>query len=311
MQKTKVLEVKGLTKKFGKFTAVNNISFDVKKGEIVGLLGPNGAGKTTTFQMLLGLTQPSSGEVKYFGKSFEDHREEILGKVNHTSGYSRFPWRMTIMENLIVYGHLYEVDKIEEKIDELLKIFEIRKLKNKQYQSLSAGQKTRMALAKAFINEPEILLLDEPTASLDPDIAEKTRNYILAEKKKRNISILITSHNMQEVEEMCDKVVFLNNGKVFAVDTPQGLAKRNSESKLSLMVGDGLKRTISAATEKKYTFDEQKRFITITLPERDIANFLTHLGKLGVSYSEIEIVRPELRDFFLEVSKTGEERKEI
>ena len=306
----KVLEVTDLTKKFDDFVAVNKLSFSIKKGEIVGLLGPNGAGKTTTFQLLLGLTQPTGGEISYFGKPLTAYREEILGRINHTSGYSRLPWRMTVMENLKVYALLYEIKDMDQKIMELLEIFEIAKYANKQYQDLSAGQKTRVSLAKAFINDPEVLLLDEPTASLDPDIAEKTRNYILNEKIKRNISILITSHNMQEVEEMCDRVVFLNKGKVFAIDTPQGLAKRNSESKLSLMIDDGLKRTINSAQEKNYEYEEQKRFITITLPEKDVAHFLTHLAEIGVSYNEIEIVRPELKDFFLDVSKKDKEAKD-
>ncbi|MBI4157972.1 ABC transporter ATP-binding protein [Candidatus Woesebacteria bacterium] len=305
MAKRVVLSVKNLTKKFGGFTAVNNVSFDVKEGEIVGLLGPNGAGKTTTIQMLLGVTEPTRGEVRYFGKALSRNREETLQRINHTSGYSRLPWRLSIKENLIVYAHLYEVEGYKEKIREVMERFELSSLADQKYQSLSAGQKTRVSLAKAFINDPEILLLDEPTASLDPDIAEKTREYLLSESKKRKLAILITSHNMQEVEEMCDRVVFLNHGKVFAIDTPEGLAGRNTQSKLQLMVKDGLKRIIASTKEWGYSYEEKNRFITITLPEKDIALFLTELGTLGVSYNEIEIVRPALEDFFLSVSKEG------
>lgn len=305
MAKKIVLSVRKLTKKFGGFTAVSGVSFDVKEGEILGLLGPNGAGKTTTIQMLLGVTEPTRGDVLYFGKSLYRNRESTLQRINHTSGYSRLPWRLTVAENLAVYGHLYQVKNIRQKIQEVMRIFEIEKLANQKYQSLSAGQKTRVSLAKAFINDPEVLLLDEPTASLDPDIAEKTREYLLNESKKRKLSILITSHNMQEVEEMCDRVVFLNKGKVFAIDTPEGLAKRNTQSELQLMVKDGLKRIISSTKARKYTYEEKNRFITITLPEKDIAEFLTELGGLGVSYNEIEIVRPALENFFLSVSKEG------
>lgn len=303
MAKKVVLSVKNLTKKFGKFTAVNNISFDVKEGEIVGLLGPNGAGKTTTIQMLLGVTEPTKGEVRYFGKALSKNREEILQRINHTSGYSRLPWRLTVWENLVVYAHLYEVKNYREKIKEVMEIFELTSLAHQKYQSLSAGQKTRVSLAKAFINDPEVLLLDEPTASLDPDIAEKSREYLLSESKKRKLAILITSHNMQEVEEMCDRVVFLNHGKVFAIDTPEGLARRSTQSELQLMVKDGLKRIIASTKARGYGYEEKNRFITITLPEANIAEFLTELGGMGVSYNEIEIVRPALEDFFLSVSK--------
>ena len=305
MAKSVVLSVKNLTKKFGGFTAVDGVSFDVKEGEIVGLLGPNGAGKTTTIQMLLGVTEPTRGEVRYFGKALSRNREETLQRINHTSGYSRLPWRLSVKENLIVYAHLYEVEGYKEKIREVMERFELSSLADQKYQSLSAGQKTRVSLAKAFINDPEILLLDEPTASLDPDIAEKTREYLLNESKKRKLAILITSHNMQEVEEMCDRVVFLNHGKVFAIDTPEGLAGRSTQSELQLMVKDGLKRIIASTKEWGYSYEEKNRFITITLPEKDIALFLTELGTLGVSYNEIEIVRPALEDFFLSVSKEG------
>lgn len=298
-----VLSVKNLTKQFGTFTAVDGISFDVVKGEIVGLLGPNGAGKTTTIQMLLSLLKPTGGEINYFDKSLVTHRQEILQRINHTSGYSRLPWRMSVWENLDVYGHLYSVKDHRTKIEKLLETFELVGERNKPFQDLSAGQKTRAALIKAFLNDPEIVLLDEPTTSLDPDIAEKIREFILNERTKRSLSILITSHNMQEVEEMCDRVVFLHHGRIYAIDTPQGLAKRNTESQLELMVRDGLKRLIELTQKHNYSFKEKKRFITITLPEKEIAQFLTSIGKKGIEYSEIEIVRPSLEDFFLSVSE--------
>src|SRR3989344_6921657 len=158
-----VLQVKNLSKTFKNFTAVDGISFAVKEGEIVGLLGPNGAGKTTTIQMLLGLMTPTEGEIQYFGKSLVTHREVILKRINHTSGYSRLPWRMSVWENLDVYGHLYSVVNHRTKIERLLETFELVGERNKPFQDLSAGQKTRAALIKAFLNDPEIVLLDEPT----------------------------------------------------------------------------------------------------------------------------------------------------
>ncbi len=299
---TNVLEVSGLTKQFGTFLAVNDISFSVGEGEIVGLLGPNGAGKTTTIQMLLSLMLPTSGAITYFGKSLFTDREEILQRVNSSSGYAHLPWRLSAWENLDVYGHLYQVPDRRKKIHDLARRFEAEELLPFLVQDLSSGQMTRIMLVKAFLNDPDVLLLDEPTASLDPDIAESIRSYILGERRKRNMSILITSHNMAEVEEMCDRVIFLNHGKIFAMDTPQGLARRNSTSELQLMVGDGLKRLIEMAQQEHFKFIEKNRFITITLPEEKIASFLTAIGKRGVEYTEIEIVRPSLEDFFLSVT---------
>lgn len=155
---------------------------------------------------------------------------------------------------------------------------------------------------KAFINEPELVLLDEPTASLDPDIADKIRTYIVQEQKARNMSLLITSHNMKEVEQMCDRVVFLNRGTVYAIDTPEGLAKRNKFCELQLMVDDGLKRLIKVVEAHSYKFEEKQRYISITLPEESVGTFLSEMGSKGLRYSEIEIVRPSLEDFFLSVS---------
>jgi len=298
---TNVLEVSGLTKKFGEFIAVNNISFSVREGEIVGLLGPNGAGKTTTIQMLLNVMLPTSGTISYFGKSLFTHREEILQRINSSSGYARLPWRLSAWENLDVYGYLYRVPNHRKKIKDLARRFDATDLLPILFQDLSAGQMTRIMLIKAFLNDPEVLLLDEPTASLDPDIAENIRDYILGERKKRNMTILVTSHNMAEVEEMCDRVIFLDHGKIFAIDTPQGLARRSSTSKLELMIEDGLKRLIEMAKKERYPYIEKNRFITITIPEEKIASFLTAIGRCGVVFTEIEIVRPSLEDFFLSV----------
>ncbi len=301
-----ILVVKNLTKRFGdakkSYVAVSDISFSVHSSEIVGLLGPNGAGKTTTIQMLLGLTTPTQGSIEYFGMPFITHRQECLQRINTTSGYARLPWKLSVFENLDVYGHLYSVPDHRKKIFDLCERFSATNLLKKQFQDLSAGQMTRILLIKAFLNDPEILLLDEPTASLDPDIAEQVREFILEERKKRNISVLITSHNMGEVEQMCDRVIFLHKGQIFANDTPRALARRNSHSELSLMVPDGMKRVKALIKEAKYLSVEKNRFITITLPEADIALFLTKVSAQNIHYDEIEIVRPSLEDFFLSVS---------
>lgn len=305
MARKNILEVKDLKKKFKRFSAVDGISFNVEKGQIVGLLGPNGAGKTTTFQMLLGVTTPSGGSIKYFNKPFAENRVEILSRVNHMTGYGQFPARLTVYENMLIHSYLYSVKNRREKINELLKTFDIEKLASKQIMKLSAGQKTRVMLAKSLMNDPEMLLLDEPTASLDPEIADKTRKYILKARDERGLSVLITSHNMKEIEEVCDQVIFLNKGKVLAVDTPFGLAQRSSVSKLNLMVRDGLKRMISLIESRGYTFKESKRFLTVSMPEKDIPTLLREIGELGVIYDEIEILKPALEDFFLSVAKGG------
>src|SRR3989339_1104196 len=170
-----ILKVTNLTKTFGSgkkaFTAVDNISFGLKEGEILGLLGPNGAGKTTTIQMLLGVLTPTFGEISFFGKLFEKHREEILEKVNFSSTYTNLPWHLTARENLIYTSYLYDIPDRDKRVNEMIVQFRLEKLKNQALNDLSAGQLTRVNLAKAFINKPQVLLLDEPTASLDPETA--------------------------------------------------------------------------------------------------------------------------------------------
>lgn len=227
-----VLEVKNLTKKFGEFTAVDNLSFSLKDGEILGLLGPNGAGKTTTIQMLLGVMDPTFGEITYFGKSFAKHREEILKQINYSSGYISLPWLHTVEEILDVFARLYEVPNKKNRILKLLQIFEIEHLYKEQFYNLSAGERSRVLLVKAFLNYPKILLLDEPTASLDPDIASKVRQFLKKEKQEFSVSMLFTSHNMPEIEEMCDRIIFIHHGQVISHGTPSELLKKFGEEDL-------------------------------------------------------------------------------
>src|SRR5258708_1982455 len=203
-----VLKVTDLKKSFKNASALDGVSFDVKEGEIVGLLGPNGAGKTTTINILLGVLTATSGQVEYFGKEFKAHREEILKQINFCSSYIRLPWSMTVDENLDVMARLYEVKNRTQKINELLEVFEVTDLRKKRMASLSAGQIMRVILAKAFLNSPKILLLDEPTASLDPDVAAKVRDYLTKEQQESGTSILLTSHNMAEVEQLSDTIIF-------------------------------------------------------------------------------------------------------
>jgi ABC-2 type transport system ATP-binding protein len=222
---TKLLTAKNLTKHFGKFTAVNNISFDIKEGEILGFLGPNGAGKTTTIQMLLGLITPTKGTVKIFGKNFADHKEEILGLVNFSSAYVSLPTNLKVWENLYTFARLYGVKNYKKRVDELVNFFDIEKLMPKMYGSLSSGQATRVNLAKSLLNSPKLLFLDEPTASLDPDIADRTRKFLKEIQKKQKVTILYTTHNMAEVEELCDRAIFINEGRIIEEGTPKKLVK--------------------------------------------------------------------------------------
>ncbi|HHL39040.1 MAG TPA: ABC transporter ATP-binding protein [Deltaproteobacteria bacterium] len=220
------VEVEGLTKVFGGFRAVDGISFRLRRGEILGVLGPNGAGKTTTLQMLMGLTTPTSGSVRILGMDLEREREEILSRINFSSSYVSLPYSLTVRENLDVFARLYGVRRRREKIERLLRAFEIEEVGDVTTRKLSSGQITRACLAKALLNDPEVLFLDEPTASLDPDMADKTRSLLRRIKEERNFSIVYTSHNMQEMEEMSDRLMLLVKGRIAATGTPAAILDR-------------------------------------------------------------------------------------
>ncbi len=228
----KILQVKNLKKQFGSFTAVNDISFDLKEGEILGLLGPNGAGKTTTIQMLLGTITPSAGSINYFGKSFAENQQECLQLINFASAFNTLQGRITVWENLLVFALLYQIKNPEEKIKKLSFDFEIREQLSNKYHDLSSGQQTRVNIVKSLLNDPKIILMDEPTASLDPDIADKLLSFIEKLRNEHKISILYTSHNMMEVTRICDRVVFLDKGKRVEEDTPEGLMKKMDKPSL-------------------------------------------------------------------------------
>jgi ABC-2 type transport system ATP-binding protein len=223
-----LLQVNNLCKSYNSFQAVKCVSFELYPGEILGLLGPNGAGKTTIIHMLLGLTSPTSGEIRIFGLNPEKarEREKILSRMNFSSTYVAMPYSLTLRESLQVFARLYGVRKAKAKVDMLIEQFELKEVADRPVRTLSSGQMTRLNLAKAFVNDPDILLLDEPTASLDPDIADRTRKYLLEVKKNRKMAILYTSHNMQEMEEISDRLLFLHHGEIIARGTPQELIAR-------------------------------------------------------------------------------------
>jgi ABC-2 type transport system ATP-binding protein len=227
-----VLIARNLRKCFGDLTAVDGITLELRRGEILGLLGPNGAGKTTTIQLLLGLTTPTEGEIELFGLDLARHRREILQRVNFSSTYVSLPSNLTVWENLNVFARLYGVRRPRQRIDELLELFGIPEVRNRVMGALSSGQQTRIHLAKALINEPEILFLDEPTASLDPDISEKVREVLRRVRTERGVSMIYTSHNMAEVELMCDRVVFVSGGRIVTEGTPAEIVQRASSRSL-------------------------------------------------------------------------------
>jgi ABC-2 type transport system ATP-binding protein len=221
-----IVEVRGLTKVFNGYKkAVDGISFDMYEGEILGLIGPNGAGKTTTLQMLLGLTTPTGGQIRIFGLDIDKNRKEILGQVNFSSSYISLPFSLTVEENLTVFARLYSVKKYKDRRTELLRTFEIEEIRRLPTRRLSSGQITRVCLCKALLNSPRVLFLDEPTASLDPDIADKTRHLLKKIRGEQGLSILYTSHNMKEMEEMCDRVIFMDKGRIIAMGAPDSIMR--------------------------------------------------------------------------------------
>lgn len=227
-----VVQVDHLTKRFDALVAVEDLSFRIGEGEIVGLLGANGAGKTTTIQMLLGVTTPTAGEIRILDMDLRTHREAILQQVNFSSTYVAMPFSLTVYENLRIFAALYRVPDPKARIQALAKIFEIEEILEKITRKLSSGQMTRVCLAKALLNQPRVLFLDEPTSSLDPDVADKTRTWLKSIQKRDGISMLYTSHNMREMETMCDRILFLNRGKLIAEGTPQEVTEQLKSSDL-------------------------------------------------------------------------------
>lgn len=301
-----LLRVEHLTKLFPPdFIAVNNISFELKEGEILGLLGPNGAGKTTTIQMLLSTLTPTSGRIEYFGKDFASHRSEILEAVAFASTYVKLPPRLTVYQNLDIYGRLYGLTaaKRAHTIEKFLKFFGMWEQRDKYMGVLSAGQTTRVMLAKAFIGYPKIVLLDEPTAALDPDIAQEVRQFVMHQKKEFGVSILFTSHNMDEVTQVCDRVLVLKAGSIIADDSPLTLARSIADTKVHfVMQPDMLDKAAHHATEHKLLYMRNHHEIIIEIDEHKIAQLLMEFAQQCIEYEQISIEKPTLEDYFLHIS---------
>ena len=221
-----LVEVQELTKEFNGVTAVDKLCFSIHQGEILGLLGPNGAGKTTTIHMLLDIVTPSSGQIRFEGLNLRQNREKIVRQMNFASSHVAMPYSLTVEENLQIFARLYEVPNQQNRIERVLSELDMTSLRSKLTRTLSSGQMTRLSLAKAFLTQPKLLLLDEPTASLDPDIADKVRALVKQYQQQFGCTVLYTSHNMREMKQMSDRIIFLQRGRIVASGTERQIVTR-------------------------------------------------------------------------------------
>ena len=227
------IQIKNLSKKFNQIYAVNNINLTINTNKTVGLLGPNGCGKTTSIGMMLGLIKPTSGEIIIQNKNINTfERNELLSIMNFASPYVELPKKLSVKQNLEIYGRLYGVKNLSSRVNELAEDLNLKDFLNKKTGELSSGQKNRVSLAKSLVNKPEILLLDEPTASLDPDIGDYVRSYVQTYKSKNKVTILLASHNMAEVERLCDSVIMMKKGKIIDQGTSKEIINRHGRSNL-------------------------------------------------------------------------------
>ena len=227
------IQIKNLSKKYKDTLAVNNINFSIEKNKTLGLLGPNGCGKTTSIGMMLGLIKPTSGEILIDNKNIETFkRDEILNRINFASPYIELPKKLTVRQNLEVYGRLYGIKDLKSRINEISEDLDIKSFFNRKTGELSSGQKNRVSLAKSLINKPEILFLDEPTASLDPDIGDFVRTYIQRYRAKNQVTVLLASHNMSEVERLCDSIIMTKNGEIIDRGTCEEIIKKHGRNNL-------------------------------------------------------------------------------
>ncbi len=240
------LEVIGLTKDYGGKDAVKDISFKLNENEIIGILGPNGCGKTTTIGMILGLLKPSKGKVLINGSEIENQREDILNKLNFISPYIELPKKLTVRQNLEVYGRLYDIKKLKKKIEYISEKLRLNEIIDKITGELSSGQKNRVSLAKSIINDPIVLLLDEPTASLDPETGDFVRTFLENYQKEKKTSILLASHNMAEVERLCSFTIMMNKGSIIDQGKPGELIKKHNKN--------NMEEVFLKLTKEKYEF---------------------------------------------------------
>lgn len=301
----KVLSVHNLTKRFKNKTAVDGITFHIEKGEIVGLLGPNGAGKSTTIEMILGLITPSDGEIRVFGKDIVKYREEVLSRINYSSTYIQFMSRLTVRENLYFFGKLYNVRGLQKKIIVVSDELEISDFLQTLFYKLSSGQKTRVILAKTLLNDPEFLLLDEPTASLDPEIACKVRDIFRRIHVERGVAMLYTSHNMAEVEDMCDRVIFLQKGKIVKEGTPDELKRAARDYYIEVAFAFERESVFVAFINTRgWKFEiEGMGHLRIKIGAADLPETMRLISRENFGIYDLDINKPDLEEVFLKVAK--------
>jgi len=312
------LVVEKLTKKFesskflwfGKqsFTAVDDISFHLKKGEILGVLGPNGAGKTTTIQMLLNVLTPTAGSISYFGKTLSAGNKEVLRNVAYASSYMRLPSALTVRQSLIMFGMLYNIPykTLMHRINEqFLVAFNLTQIIDRNAPWLSAGQTTAVLLARTFLVHPSIVLLDEPTAALDPESAHRIRDFIRAQNRQQGVSMLFTSHNMAEVADLCDRILVLKGGRIIADNTPELLAAsvRVVRVQLYMASDDAMMQAVEFFNKQSLTHTVEGRNVEVNVEEQKIADLLACLAQQSIIYTQIAIEKPTLEDYFLTLSK--------
>jgi len=289
-----VLRTIGLTKRFDRVTAVEDLNIRVQRGEVVGLLGPNGAGKTTTVNLILGLLAPSSGTVELFGEDLATSRSRVLRRVNFASAYAGLPRDLTVAENLRVFAHLYEVDNARKKIAEVAQRLDLGDLVDRKVWHLSAGQRTRVVLAKALLTDPDFLLLDEPTASLDPETADRVRSDLAAYAASGR-TLLWTSHNLTEVERHCSRVVFINQGKAVLDGPPRELARQAGRT----LVRVRPRAALPPGLAERFVSEPGDGWLRAEASDEAEAAELVAASQHAVGLDGVELRHPTLEDLFL------------
>lgn len=287
--------------------AVNDISFFMREGEFLGFLGPNGAGKTTTIQMLLDLLTPTSGEIIYFDQNLATNKN-VRQYIAYASGYMRLPSSLTVRQALAMYGMLYGMSRahIKQKSDELIHTLRLERLCDQKTSTLSAGQTTIVLVARAFLVEPKIVLLDEPTAALDPENADIVRKFIAQKNKQSGVGILFTSHNMAEVADLCDRILVIKEGVIVADNTPEKLAATVRSSRVQLMLTSAPELWHTFVQQEKLQYKHDGHYVEIVVDEHAIAHLLMRLARAGIEYSQIAVEKPTLEDYFLLMARKGE-----